>query len=124
MERGAKRHRVDRQEPIIGQNQDDHLEQVPGSVRADGQFLGRIAVGIEVDDNQRGTSRVTDAASATPCRRAERWISTRQYCNTQSCASGARSRASGALGPLAAMSVLGQVLASWRLWCRETSEPP
>ena len=63
---------MDRQEPIIGQNQDDHFEQVSGLVRADGQFPGRIAVGIEVDDNQRVTRGVTDVSvrDAVPSSRA------------------------------------------------------
>lgn len=62
MEGGAKRHAVNRQEPIVCENEDDHLEQLPGSVCADGQFLGRIAVGIEIDDNERVIGGVTDVS--------------------------------------------------------------
>ena len=62
MERGAKRHGVNRQKPILCENEDDHFEQVPSSVWADDQFLGRIAVGIEIHDNKRVIGDGTDVS--------------------------------------------------------------
>jgi hypothetical protein len=40
--------------------EDDHLEHVASSVWPDGQLLGRIGVGIEVDHHQRVIGGVTD----------------------------------------------------------------
>ena len=62
MERGANWHGVNRQQEGVCENEDDHFEQVPGSVWADGQFLGRIAVGIEIDDNERVVGGVMDVS--------------------------------------------------------------
>jgi len=72
MEGGAKTHGVDGQESILGKDEDDHFEQVAGLIRADGQLLGRIAVGIEVNDNQRVARGVTNVgvANAVPSSRA------------------------------------------------------
>lgn len=66
MEAGTKRHGVDRQESILGEHEDDHFEKVACKVWPDGQLLGRIAVGIEVDDHERVIRGVMDIGIVDP----------------------------------------------------------
>ena len=59
MERGAKRHRMNREQLIAGQFEHDHFEEVPGSVRPDCEDLRRIGLGVEIDDDNRVVSPTT-----------------------------------------------------------------
>ena len=60
MERGPKRHRVDRQEPFVSEHEDDHLEEVPSGIGPNREQLWWITVWIEVDDHERMIARVAD----------------------------------------------------------------
>lgn len=51
---------MDHQQPVAGQREHDHLKQVPGPVRADGQLLGRVGVRIDVGHHDRMLDRVAD----------------------------------------------------------------
>ncbi len=72
MERRAKGHGVYGEEPVIGKNEDDHLEQVPGLIWTDDQLSRRVAVGIDVDDVESVVGGVEDAdvVDTVPPRRA------------------------------------------------------
>ncbi len=61
MERRAKGHGMYGEEPVVGENQDDHLERVPGLVGTDDQLPRRVAVGIEVDDDDGVVGGMKDA---------------------------------------------------------------
>ena len=59
------------QQPIVGELEHHHLEQVAASVGANDQKLGRVAVGIEVDDHDRvvgGMAEVLVADAMTSSR--------------------------------------------------------
>jgi hypothetical protein len=56
----AKRHGVDHQQLIVGQGDHDHLKQVPGPIRADGQRLWRVGVRIDVGHHDRMLDRMAD----------------------------------------------------------------
>lgn len=60
MERRAKGHGVNGEEPAVGENKDDHLEQVPGLIWTEDQLLRRVAVRIEVDDDERVVGGMED----------------------------------------------------------------
>jgi len=51
VERPSKRHRMDGQETVVGELKDDDLEDVAGAVWPDHEHLRRIAVRIDVDDD-------------------------------------------------------------------------
>ena len=36
---------MDRQEPVVGEDEHDHLEEVAGVIRPDGELLRRVAMG-------------------------------------------------------------------------------
>jgi hypothetical protein len=56
-------------------DEDDHLEKVASGIRTDKQ--PSVGVFSSVFDCERMVDCVEDVASATPCLRAESWISTR-----------------------------------------------
>ena len=62
---------MDRHEAVVGELQDDHFEQVPGTVGTDGENLRRVAVGVEVDHHKWMTRRIRDVfvRDAVPPRR-------------------------------------------------------
>src|SRR5438132_11911885 len=66
VEGGTKRHCVDHQESILGEDEDDHFEKVACEIWPDGQLLGRIAVGVEVHDDQGVIGSVTDVLLTDP----------------------------------------------------------
>ena len=53
MKRRTKGHGVDDKFAVVGEGQDDHFEELAIAVRTDYQHLGRICVGVHVDDDQR-----------------------------------------------------------------------
>jgi hypothetical protein len=60
MEGGTQRHGVDRQEPIIGQLENDHLEQVACTVWADHEHLRRVVMLVDVDNDDRVIDNMLD----------------------------------------------------------------
>ena len=61
---------MDRQKSFVSEHKDDHLEQVAGEIRTDRQLPWRIAVRIDIDDDEcvvRGVAYriVIDAMSAS-----------------------------------------------------------
>ena len=42
---------MDRQKPVVGEDEHDHLEEVAGVIRTDGELPGRVIVRPEVDDD-------------------------------------------------------------------------
>jgi hypothetical protein len=44
---------MDGEESLVGQFQDRHLEEVAGAVWADDQDLGRVGIGLDVNDDHR-----------------------------------------------------------------------
>jgi hypothetical protein len=57
---------VDRKGAVVGQQQDDHLEQVPGNVGAKQQELRRVGLRLEVDHDKWMLDRVTDVVVRQP----------------------------------------------------------
>jgi len=57
---------VDRQGAVVGKQQDDHLEHIPGSVGAQQQQLGRVGLRLEVDHDKRMVGRVTGVVVSDP----------------------------------------------------------
>ena len=51
-----------RQEPVVGQCEDDHLDEVASRVRSDRQLFQSVAIGIgiEVDHHERVIGGMTD----------------------------------------------------------------
>ena len=66
MERGAQPHRVDGEQLIAGQFEQDHFEEVPGSVRPDCENLRRIRLGVEIDDHNGAIDGVLDVCITDP----------------------------------------------------------
>jgi hypothetical protein len=50
---GAEWHGMDGQQSVVGQHEDDHLEQVAGPVWSDSQLLRWVGDRIEVDHDER-----------------------------------------------------------------------
>lgn len=48
----AKWHRMDRQQSILSEHQDDHLDHVAGPVRANHDHLRRIRLRIQIGDDE------------------------------------------------------------------------
>jgi hypothetical protein len=55
---------MDRQKPVVGEQEHDHLEHVPGLIRSDDELLRRVSVRLEVDDNERVIRGVTHGGVA------------------------------------------------------------
>ncbi len=51
---------MDREESLVCQFQDHHLEEVAGAIRTDDQDLGRVRIGVDVNDDQRMVDGVVD----------------------------------------------------------------
>lgn len=49
---------MDREVPILCQLEDDDLEEIARPVWPDHQDLGRVAIGLEIHDDERLTQRV------------------------------------------------------------------
>ena len=69
MERGAQRHRMNREQLIAGQFEHDHFEKVSGSVGPDRENLRRIGLRVEIGDDNGTVDgvlnvRVTDPVSS------------------------------------------------------------
>ncbi len=57
---------MDRQEPFIGQLEDDHLEEVSGGARTDDEQLRRVGVPVQVDDNEGMVGRMEEVVAGDP----------------------------------------------------------
>lgn len=57
---------MDRQEPFIGQLEDDHLKEVSGRVRTDDEHLRRVGVTVQVDDNEGMVGRMEEVVVGDP----------------------------------------------------------
>jgi hypothetical protein len=55
---------VDGDHPVVGEDEDDHLEQVPGRVGADHEHPRWIGIGVEIDRHQLVLDRVQDLVVA------------------------------------------------------------
>ena len=55
---------MDYEVPVVIEHEPDHLEQVGGGVGPDGQHLGRIRVGFEVEHLDRVGDRMEDVSIA------------------------------------------------------------
>jgi hypothetical protein len=60
VEGGAKRHGVYRQSSIVGELEDDHLEQVARCIGADHEDLRRVVVLVHVRDDDRVVDDMRD----------------------------------------------------------------
>lgn len=58
------------------------LNEVSGSVRSDKEHFGWVGIGFEIKMLTALLRAWRIDASSRPCLKAERWISTRHYCNT------------------------------------------
>ncbi len=58
MERPPEWHCVDGEEPIVGELEDDDLEEVAGTVGADHEHLRRVGVRLDVDNHDRAIDGV------------------------------------------------------------------
>jgi hypothetical protein len=67
---------VDHQPPLVGEREEDDLEQIAGTVRADGEAFGGSASGSRSNQPRALSIAWRRSSSATPCLNAERWIST------------------------------------------------
>lgn len=65
---------MDRKLGALHRDEDHHLEQVPGAIRADDE--PPIGVFSGILDSERMIDGVMGVPSAMPCLRADRWIST------------------------------------------------
>jgi hypothetical protein len=68
----AELHGVDGDHPIVGEDEHDHLEQVPGRVGADREHLWWVGIGFEIDRQQYVLDRVEDVVVADACLLADR----------------------------------------------------
>lgn len=57
---------MDRQNPVVGKHEHDHLEHVPGLIRPDRELLRRIAVRVKVDDDKRVIRGMADSGVGDP----------------------------------------------------------
>ncbi|MDX6618503.1 MAG: hypothetical protein QOK36_889 [Gaiellales bacterium] len=82
---GPHGHRVDHEPTTIVELQDDELEQIACAVGAEQQCSARFVIAVLacVAGERVQSRRGRMSSSATPCLRAERWISTRLECNTK-----------------------------------------
>ena len=55
---------MDRQERVVGQFEDDHLEKVAGAIGTDHEHLRWIGVGFEIHDHDRMISGMCDVIVA------------------------------------------------------------
>jgi len=55
---------MNRQQPLLSEDEHNHLEHVPSLVRSDGQFLRWVTVRLEVDDDERVVRGVADGGLA------------------------------------------------------------
>lgn len=60
MEGGPQRHGVDRQQPLVGKLEYDHLEQVACTVGADHEELRRVVMLLDVDHDDRVVDNMLD----------------------------------------------------------------
>lgn len=60
----AEFHRVDCDHPVVGEDEHDHLEKVPGQVGTDHEHLRRIGIGVEVERHQLVLNGVQDVVVA------------------------------------------------------------
>lgn len=60
MELGSQRHGVDDQEVVVGEFEQDELEEVAGQVGPDDEDLGWVRVGLEVHDDEPVVQSVKD----------------------------------------------------------------
>jgi hypothetical protein len=67
---------VDHQTDVVGELDPDDLQQFAGVVGSDRKDLGRVGVGLEVDDSDGMVAGVENGGIEIPCLRADRWIST------------------------------------------------
>jgi hypothetical protein len=51
VKRWSKRHGVNDEHSVVGKSEDDDFEELPIAARTDHQDLGRISVGVHVDDD-------------------------------------------------------------------------
>jgi hypothetical protein len=51
---------MDRHQPTLGEFKPDDLQQVSGQIRADRQHSRRVAIGLEIDNDDRLVNRVPD----------------------------------------------------------------
>jgi hypothetical protein len=63
MERGSERHGVDDQEVIVGEFEQDDLEEVACQVGSDDEDLGRICVGFEIPTTSSLSRNVENVGS-------------------------------------------------------------
>jgi len=54
----------------VGEFEPNDLKQVAGVVGSDGEDLGRVSVGLEVDDGEGMIDGVSIVSSSIPCLRA------------------------------------------------------
>ena len=52
---------MDGEESLVGQFQDHHLEELAGAVGTDDQDLGRVGIGVDVNDDQRVVDKLVDS---------------------------------------------------------------
>ena len=55
---------MDRENSVIGQDERDHLEHVPGLIRPNDQLLRRVAIRLEIDNDERVSRSMPDGAVA------------------------------------------------------------
>jgi hypothetical protein len=72
VKRRPKGHSVDDKLAVVGEGQHDHFEELAIAARTDYQHLGRISVGVHVDDDQACSTAWSTSSAAMPCRLADR----------------------------------------------------
>jgi len=63
-------------EPIVGQLQNEALEEVAGDVRADHEHLRWVGIRVDIDNDERMVHGVEDVRVRDAVTSSRRWIST------------------------------------------------
>ena len=60
----AELHGVDGDQPVVGEDEHDHFEEIPGGVGTDHEHFRRIGTGVEIDRHDLMLDRVQDIVVA------------------------------------------------------------